>query len=46
MMIPVLAFGLGVISTSFYAWIVLGVVIVLGGKTIWWGTEHAWGKFS
>jgi hypothetical protein len=46
MIIPVLALGLGGISGSLSAWVVLGVVIILGGKTIWWTTERAWGKFS
>jgi hypothetical protein len=46
MIIPVLALGLGVISGGLYAWIVLGLVIILGGKIIWWTTERAWGKFS
>src|SRR4029450_8799092 len=46
MIIPVLALGLGGISGSLSAWVVLGVVIILGGKTIWWTTGRAWGKFS
>ena|SRR6516164_9380608 len=46
MLIPVLALGLGGISLGLYAWIVLGVAIILGGKIIWWATERAWGKFS
>src|SRR5262249_7242838 len=46
MIVPVLAVGLGVISLGLYAWIVLGVAIILGGKIIWWATERAWGKFS
>jgi len=46
MIIPVLALGLGVISLGLSAWVVLGVVIILGGKTVWWTTERAWGKFS
>ncbi len=46
MIIPVLALGLGVISLGLSAWVVLGVVIILGGKIIWWTTERAWGKFS
>jgi hypothetical protein len=46
MMIPILVFGSGLVSVSLYAWIVLGTVIVLGSKLIWWGTERAWGKFS
>jgi len=37
---------LGGISLGLYAWIVLGVAIILGGKIIWWATERAWGKFS
>jgi hypothetical protein len=46
MIIPVLALGLGVTSLGLSAWVVLGVVIILGGKIIWWTTERAWGKFS
>jgi hypothetical protein len=46
MIVPVLALGSGVISVGLYAWAVLGVVIILGGKIIWWATERAWGKFS
>ena len=46
MIVPVLALGLGVTSVGLYAWAVLGVVIILGGKIIWWATERAWGKFS
>jgi hypothetical protein len=46
MIIPVFALGLGVISLGLSAWVVLGVVIILGGKIIWWTTERAWGKFS
>jgi len=46
MIIPVLALGLGVIAGGLSAWVVLGLVIILGGKLIWWTTEQAWGKFS
>ena len=46
MTVPVLVFRSGIVAVSFYAWVVLGVVIVLGSKMIWWATEHAWGKFS
>jgi hypothetical protein len=46
MIVPVLTLGLGVISAGSYAWVVLGVVIVLGDKIVWWATERAWGKFS
>ena len=45
MIVPVLALGLGVISVGLYAWAVLGVVIIFGGKIIWWATERAWGQF-
>jgi hypothetical protein len=46
MTIPVLVFGSGLVAVSFYAWVVLGVVIVLGSKMIWWASERAWGKFT
>ncbi|MGH7878923.1 MAG: hypothetical protein ACREQD_05445 [Candidatus Binataceae bacterium] len=44
--IPVLALGLGVVSVGLSGWLVLGAVIILGSKTIWWAAERAWGKFS
>ena len=43
---PVFILGFGVVSAGIYGWIVLAVVIVGGGKLIWWATERAWGKFS
>jgi hypothetical protein len=46
MIIPVLAFGFGIVAAGLYAWIALGAMIVLGSKAIWWATERAWGKFS
>ena len=46
MIAPVLAFGAGIVSVGFYGWLVLGCVILLGSKLIWWATERAWGKFS
>lgn len=46
MIIPVLALGSGVVSAGLYAWVALGVVIILGDKIVWWATERAWGKFS
>ena len=46
MTIPVLIFGSGMVAVGFSAWVVLGVVIIVGSKTIWWATERAWGKFS
>ena len=46
MTIPVLIFGSGMVAVGFSAWVVLGAVIIVGSKTIWWATERAWGKFS
>jgi hypothetical protein len=46
MIIPVLALGSGIVSGGPSAWLVLGALIVLGSKGIWWATERAWGKFS
>ena len=46
MTIPVLLFGSGMVAVGFYAWVVLGAVIIVGSKVIWWATERAWGKFS
>lgn len=43
MIIPVL--GLRAVPAGFFGWLVLGAIIILGGKTIWWATERAWGKF-
>ena len=46
MILPVLALGLGLVSAGIYSWLVLIVLILAGGKIIWWVTEHVWGKFS
>jgi hypothetical protein len=46
MIIPVLSLGLGVVRAGLFGWLALGAFIILGGKTIWWATERAWGKFS
>ena len=46
MIAPVLAIGLGVISSGFYGWLALAAVILFGSKLIWWATERTWGKFS
>jgi hypothetical protein len=43
MIIPVL--GLGNVPAGLSGWLVLGAIIILGGKKIWWATERAWGKF-
>jgi hypothetical protein len=44
MIAPVLTLGL--VSAILYVWLILGCVILLGSKLIWWATERAWGKFS
>ena len=46
MIVPVLMLASGVISSDFYAWLSLAVVILGGSMIIWWATERAWGKFS
>jgi hypothetical protein len=46
MIAPVLVFGSDIASAGIYGWIVLAVLIIGGGKVIWWATERAWGKFS
>ena len=46
MIIPVLVLVSSGVSANVYGWIVLGVVIFLGSKIIWWATGRAWGKFS
>ncbi len=46
MIVPVLVLASGVVSTGFLGWLILGVLILAGGKIIWWITELAWGKFS
>jgi len=43
---PVLMLASGVVSAGFSGWLILGVLILAGGKIIWWATEFAWGKFS
>ncbi len=43
---PVLMLASGVVSAGFFGWLILGVLILAGGKIIWCATEFAWGKFS
>ncbi len=45
LIIPVVMLGFGVISLGAYGWWILGAIILLGGKVIWWATEKAWGKY-
>jgi len=46
MIAPVLLFAVGIGSAGFFAWLILGVLILAGSRIIWWSTEHALGKFS
>jgi Ca2+/Na+ antiporter len=46
MIVPVLALGSGAVSVSFYAWLALACVILLGSRLVWWATELAWGRYS
>ncbi len=46
LIVPVLFHGLGALPLGVYGWWVLGIIILFGGKLIWWATESAWGKFS
>ncbi|MBM3599525.1 MAG: hypothetical protein FJX35_15035 [Alphaproteobacteria bacterium] len=46
MIVPVAALALGFPPVGIYGWLILGCIILLGSKAIWWATERAWGKFS
>jgi hypothetical protein len=46
MIVPVLALASGVVAAGSYGWLALAVLLLAGGKIIWWITERAWGKFS
>jgi hypothetical protein len=46
MIVPVFVLASGVISAGISGWLMLGVLILAGGKIIWWVTEFAWGRFS
>ena len=45
MVVPVALLATGIFSAGFYGWLTLAVVILAGGKIIWWATERAWGRF-
>ncbi len=45
MIVPVLVLASGLVSVSFFGWMGLGVLILVGSKIIWWATERAWGRF-
>ena len=46
MIAPTLLLASDIVPANFYLWLALGVLILAGGKIIWWATERAWGKFS
>ena len=46
MVAPVLVLASGIVSMELYGWLVLGALILAGGRIIWWTTERAWGNFS
>ncbi|SEC31509.1 hypothetical protein SAMN05519104_1144 [Rhizobiales bacterium GAS188] len=46
LILPTIILGSGMIRVSFSGWLVLGGLIILGSKILWWATERAWGKFS
>jgi hypothetical protein len=46
LIVPVLLLSFGLLPLGPYGWWILGTVILLGGKIIWWATEAAWGRFS
>ena len=46
MIAPVFLLASSVSSVGFLGWLLLAVLILAGGKIIWWATERAWGKFS
>jgi hypothetical protein len=46
MIVPVVLLAEGLFSVGFYGWLTLAVVILAGGKIIWWASERAWGTFS
>jgi len=46
MIVPAILLATGIFSANFYSWLALAVFILIGGWSIWWATERAWGKFS
>jgi hypothetical protein len=46
MILPVLVLAFGLISASIYSWLALALLIVGGGRVIWWTTEQLWGRYS
>ena len=46
LVIPVVLHGFGSLSLGPYGWWILAIIILPGGKIIWWATEKAWGRHS
>jgi hypothetical protein len=46
MIAPVLVLDSDTIPVGLYGWLVLGALILAGGRIIWWATERAWGNYS
>ena len=46
MILPVLVIASDAVPGGFYAWLIVGALILGGSKVIWWATERAWGTFS
>jgi hypothetical protein len=46
MIAPTFGLGFGFPSVGLLGWLLLALLILLGSKVLWWGTERAWGKFS
>ena len=46
MIAPVFVLGSGIVSVGIHGWLLLGAIIMAGGKLIWWLTERELGKFS
>jgi hypothetical protein len=46
MIVPVLALGFGLLPFGAPGWITVGLLILFGGKLIWWATERAWGRYA
>jgi hypothetical protein len=43
---PVLLLAMGFVSGGFFAWTILGLIILVGTGMIWWASESALGRFS
>ena len=46
MIAPVIVLGSGLVSAGLYGWLLVGAVIMVSGKLVWWLTEREWGKYS